>query len=329
MKIYLFRCFVAFIITITITACSNDELFGPTIFEKTNAVLDSTSYTYNFDSYLTDNYLKTYNLQFRYKMQDMGTDMSFNLVPATLDNSKKIAVLVKYLWFDVYAKVVGPDFLKLYGPRIIHLIGSPAYNPANGTMLLGLAEGGLKVSLFRINSMDPTNIEMMNEFYFKTMHHEFAHILHQTKSYPKDFNLISFKNYEPFSWQDRDEKLAASLGFASSYGGSQTREDFVEIIANYIVKTDAQWNQLMLDASKGWKVEITDDAKGNKITTIVEIPDADGVDGHEVILRKLSICRTWLADAWNVDLDALRAEVQKRQSNIPLDSLLLDIDKRK
>ena len=303
-------------------ACSTEEL-GPTIFESSSKELDSTSYTYHFDKFLNDSYLKTYNLQFRYKMQDMGTDMNYNLVPATLDNSKKIAVLVKYLWFDVYAKVVNPDFLKLYGPRIIHLIGSPAYNPANGTILLGLAEGGLKVSLFRINSIDPSDIEMMNEYYFKTMHHEFAHILHQTKTYPKEFNLISYKNYEPFSWQDRDEKIAASLGFASSYGSSQTREDFVEIIANYIVKTDTQWNQLMDDASKGWKVVIDD--KGE--SSIIETPDIDGINGKEVILRKLSICRTWLADSWNVDLDALRKEVQIRQSNIQLDSLLLETNK--
>ena len=328
MKRILFEYLIVLTILLSITACSKDEL-GPTIFDSASTELNASSYTYNFDCFLRDSYLKPYNLQFRYKMQDMGADMNYNLVPATLDNSKKIAVLVKYLWFDVYAKIVNPDFLKLYGPRIIHLIGSPAYNPANGTMLLGLAEGGLKVSLFRINSMDTSNIEMMNEYYFKTMHHEFAHILHQAKSYPKEFNLISFKNYEPFSWQDRDEKLAASLGFASSYGGSQTREDFVEIIANYIVKTDTQWNQLMLNASKGWKVVITEDAKGNKITNIVEIPDADGVDGKEVILRKLSICRTWLADSWSVDLDALRAEVQIRQANIPFDSLLLELNNSK
>jgi hypothetical protein len=38
---------------------------------------------------------------------------------------------------------------------------------------------------------------MMNEYYFKTMHHEFVHILHQTKNYPKDFEQISAGNYSP------------------------------------------------------------------------------------------------------------------------------------
>ncbi len=317
MKRTIFTKLAVLTFVLVLLGCQEEKL-GPTIFDTSSQKLDATSASFKFDTYLLNNFTNTYNLQFRYKMQDVGTDMEYNLVPATYENSKKIAVLVKYLWFDVYSKVVSPDFLKLYGPRIIHLIGSPAYNPANGTILLGLAEGGLKVSLFRVNAIDVSNVDMMNEYYFKTMHHEFAHILHQTKTYPKEFNLISYKDYEPFSWQDRDPKIAASLGFVSPYGGSQTREDFVEVIANYIVKTDAQWNQILDDASKGWTI----DSSGKVVPAL----DADGVDGKAIILRKLSICRSWLHDAWSVDLDALRGEVQFRQKNIHMDSLLSEID---
>jgi substrate import-associated zinc metallohydrolase lipoprotein len=317
MKRIIYTGIAVLILFFVLVGCQEEKL-GPTIFDTSSEQLDPTSASYKLDKYLYDNFTEKYNLQFRYKMQDVGADMEYNLVPASYENSKKMAVLVKYLWFDVYAKVVGPDFLKAYGPRIIHLIGSAAFNPANGTILLGLAEGGLKVSLFRVNAIDPNSVDMLNEYYFKTMHHEFSHILHQTKTYPKEFNLISFKDYETFNWQDRDQKVAASLGFVSPYGGSQTREDFVEVIANYIVKTDAQWNLILDEASKGWVV--------NTSGVLVQGTDADGVDGKATILRKLSICRTWLRDSWNVDLDALREEVQLRQKNINLDSLLLDID---
>ena len=300
-----------------LASCSNNDQLGPTIFDTTDYGLDSSSYSFKFDNYLVNKYRKPYNLNFIYKMEDKGTDMNYNLVPATYENAQKMAVLIKYLWFDVYAKVVNEDFLKSYGPRIIQLIGSPAYNPVNGTMILGLAEGGLKISLFRVNELNITDVNTMNEFYFKTMHHEFAHILHQKKTYPKEFNLISFANYEPFSWQDRDERVAQSLGFVSPYASSQTREDFVEVIANYIVKTDAQWNTILSNASKGWIINGT---------TITEGADTDGVDGKAVILQKLSICRTWLKDSWNIDLDALRQEVQIRQANINMNSLLNDIN---
>ena len=183
-------------------SCSDDE-FGPSIFPDSEDELDPNSYTYKFDKWLKQSYLTPYNLEFRYKMQDVGTDMNYNLVPAEYDKAVDLAVLTKYLWFDVYDELAGEEFLKSYGPRIIHLIGSPAYNPQTGTMVLGLAEGGIKVSLFRVNELNANSFATMNEFYFKTMHHEFAHILHQTKSIPTDFSQISNGKYDDNNWQDQ------------------------------------------------------------------------------------------------------------------------------
>lgn len=303
-------------------SCTDSEKLGDSIFDTQSATLDPESYTYDFDKFLMDEFMLPYNLSFEYQLSDVSVDMNYNLVPANLDDAKKLAVLIKYLWFDVYAKVAGPDFLKAYGPKMIHLIGSPAYNPASGTMLLGEAEGGIKISLFKVNDLDVSNVNLLNEFYFKTMHHEFAHILHQTKNYPVDFNLISYKDYDPYSWQDRPDEIAWSLGFASPYGSSQTREDFVEVIANYIVKTDAQWSEILQQAAKEWTV---DESQGYGV--VVETSDSDGIHGEEVILNKLQICRLWMQEQWNVNLDSLRAEVQFRQANIDIDSLLKQINR--
>ena len=57
--------------------------------------------------------------------------------------------------------------------------------------MLGTAEGGKKITLYEVNSLDFENvdIEVLNEYYFKTMHHEFAHILHQKRNY--DHRLIA------------------------------------------------------------------------------------------------------------------------------------------
>ena len=196
----------------SLSSCSEDKL-GPTIFPDVDETLDPTSYTYQLDTFLLENYLKKYNLTFLYKMPDISTNMNYNLVPATYENSIDLAVLCKYLWFDVYDKIAGEDFLKSYGPRIILLVGSPAYNPTSGTEIVGLAEGGIKVTLFKVNAMNMfiNNADMMNEYYFKTMHHEFAHILHQTKTYPNEFNTISIGHYDSNNWQDRSEGQVASL----------------------------------------------------------------------------------------------------------------------
>ena len=199
------------------------------------------------------------------------------------------------------------------------------------------------------------------------MHHEFAHILHQTKTYPNEFNTISIGHYDSNNWQDRSEGQVASLGFVTTYASSEFREDFAETIANYIVKTDEQWNHILERASRGWAsgdeddvtseffcyyyyknndasndptyvyerdvFTVTDedgtvhkywrnftDPDGNRIV-VYDVEDKDGIDGAEAILHKVQIARTWLQDAWGVDLDALRQEVQNRQSDYDIVNL--------
>lgn len=140
---------------------------------------------------------------------------------------------------------------------MLHIIGSAAVNPSTGTEILGLAEGGLKVSLFVVNKLDPENAEQLNAMYFKTMHHEFSHILHQTKTYPQEFDRINAAHYEPNTWQERIGGTTCSLGFSSPYASGQAREDFAETCANYITRTKDEWDFTMWCAGKGWK-EIDD-----------------------------------------------------------------------
>ena len=124
-------------------------------------------------------------------------------------------------------------------------------------MLLGTAEGGLKITLYNANALQPNDIEMLNEWFFKTMHHEFSHILNQRFNRPTDFDLISNGLYNSVSWQDTPDSLALSQGFISPYGSSHQREDWVEVIANYIVKDTVYWNQMMETASYQWEL-VTD-----------------------------------------------------------------------
>lgn len=258
-KYYLVAIALGLAASVALSSCSEEKL-GDTIFTETDE-LDPNSYSYKLDKWLFDNYKTVYNVDFRYRMQDVGTNMNYNLVPATYKNSIDMAVLTKHLWFDAYNEVAedGIDFLKQYGPRIIHLIGSPAYNPSSGTRILGLAEGGIKVSLYQINQMDVKNFNQLNEDYFKTMHHEFSHILHQTKTYPSVFNTYSVGHYDGNNWQDKQDGVVNSQGFVTPYASSATREDFAEVMANYIVKTDAQWAHIMDYASRGWGTNSAED----------------------------------------------------------------------
>lgn len=298
---------------VSLNACK-EKLSPESIFPDTKEELDPMSYSFQLDSFCKKNFLEVYNVEFRYRMQDVSSDMDKNLIPCSYDNAITMAVLAKYLWWDVYKEVTGSsEFLRNYGPRIICLIGSGGHN-ASGSVTLGLAEGGLKVTLHAVNYIDPSNVSTLNEFYFKTMHHEFSHILHQTKTYPAEFRTISAGYYKPNGWEERSEQEARSLGFTGNYGSSEEREDFVEMIANYIVKTDDEWASMMSDAAKGWKQD--DDGVLHQLEE-----DEDGVDGPAIIEQKLTICHNWLRDEWGIELDSLRNEVQRRQANMNIDSL--------
>lgn len=263
---YLSALALVAIAAMSLTSCGEKEL-GETIFPDVTDELDPNSYTYNFDKWLKENYLDVYNLEFQYRLKDNETNMNYNLEPATLSNSIDLAVLTKYMWFDVYEEVTGSkEFLKMYGPRILMLVGSPAINPISRTIEVGLAEGGIKVTLLNVNRLGnyvnkPEQlVNILNDEYFHTMHHEFAHILHQTKSIPTEFRILSAGHYEGMNWEKKNEYKVHSLGFVTTYASSALREDFAETIACYITYSDAQWDKILDEASRGWATDREEDS---------------------------------------------------------------------
>lgn len=344
----------------SITSCSDDEL-GPSIFDTTDYPLDKSLATFPLDTFVKVNFLEPYNMRYLYKMEDIGSDLQVNLIPASYDQSVKLAVLSKYLWYDVYDSCAGPDFLKLYSPRIIHVIGSPSYNPSSGTETLGEAEGGLKITLYNANNLNENDIDDLNEKFFKTMHHEFGHILAQNYTYPTAFSLLSNSTYNPINWQNTPDSLAAAQGFVSPYASSQAREDWVEVLANYIVKDTTTWNNLLSTASYDWEtvnMEATDflalEAKGGNRDSIgyyykiasnegrpvdeqqwtiqrkliernadgtaatdengnIIYLEQDGINGRNLIEQKLEMVREWLQTNFNIDIEDVRREVQRKQ----------------
>ena len=189
--------------------CSDDAPKGASIFPTTPVRRNA------FDTWLLKNYTNPYNIEFKYRLEDAETDFNYHLVPADSAKTAKLAILTKYLWFDAYAEVAGVNFVKANVPRTIVAVGIPGYTRQR-TMVLGSAEGGYKVTLNNINSLDSvtlTNYGAMTEFYFHTMHHEFTHILNQKKPYNTAFNLISKSDYVSSNWSHQKESDAHRAGF--------------------------------------------------------------------------------------------------------------------
>lgn len=253
-----------------LAACSEDALDSTSIFDK-----GSQTPKTEFDAWLQKNYVEPYNIDFKYRFEYKESDVSKNLAPADYDKAIALAKLTKYLWIESYEELMGRDFIRTYAPKVLNLIGSVAYD-SNGGVVLGTAEGGMKIVLYNVNSLDPANLDMdfLNEWFFNTMHHEFAHILHQTKNYPTDFNEISKSDYQSSSWVNLTDEEALAMGFVNNYASSETQEDFVQTIAFYITKSDEEWEEL-LDASI---VEVTDE-NGDPVYEI------DSKTGEPVIVK--------------------------------------------
>lgn len=242
------------IASVCFVGCSDDE-FTASIFDTDPSIdyLDKTSYTFPLDTFCKKEFLEPYNLYFSYKFEDKGSDMNKNLTPAAYDKSVDLAVLSKYLWFDVYKELAGEEFLKLYSPRVINVTGSKNYNPSQGTEVLGDASNGIKINLYNTNNLNPADVDNMNEYFFKTMHHEFAHILDQTYLHPVAFNVISNSQYDASGWSDSPDSLKAGMGFTSSYASSAKDEDWAETLANYVTRDTLSWTQLLNTASYEWE----------------------------------------------------------------------------
>ena len=272
--------------TLTLWSCSEDDLDPNSIFgpEEPGIVQNE------FDTWLLKNYTEPYNIEFKYRFEDKETDDTYNLVAADYDRSIALAKFTKYLWLESYEELLGPDFIRTYCPRLLFLVGSPAYN-TDGSVVLGTAEGGLKITLYNVNNISLTsiNVQNLNEWYFKTMHHEFAHILHQTKEYTTDFNEITPSGYQPTGWVNVSEQEALDMGFVTPYASSETQEDFVEIIAVYVTNTPEYWNNLLARASE---------------------------EGRGYINQKLEIVRDYLTTTWGIDMDKLRDIVQRRSQEV-------------
>ena len=283
----------------TFTGCNEDDLNPNSIFSE------ETTEKNEFDLWLLENYVKPYNISFQYRYFDKETDQNYNVIPADFEKSKAIAKLVQFLWLDVYNDLMDGDktFIRTYTPRVIQLIGSYQYN-SQGSIVMGAAEQGMKVMLYGINDIDldvpyanvddPYRSQFekpfdLNANYFHTMHHEFCHVLTQTKDYPKDFQTISAGAYHSTDWVNVSDKQAAKEGFVSGYASGEYNEDFAETFSTYVTLSPAGWQKII---------------------------DQAGEEGAAIINQKLDAVREYFSSTWNIDLDELRSIIIRRSTEV-------------
>ncbi len=287
MKRLIYSLAAAVVVT-ALASCSEDKL-------DSQSVITIDQYQKNdFDKWLEANYVSPYNIEFKYRYENIESDLNYYTIPAEYDCSVLMAHLVKFLCIDTYDEVGGIDFTRKYFPKEFFLIGEWQYKN-NGTYILGTAESGKKILLAGVNYLKTYlgSASSLNSRYIKTIHHEFTHILNQTRDYPAGFREVTGTTYVADSWSSSPYNSGyLQRGYISSYAQHSSGEDFAEMLSLYIINDEAWWDKQLVSAS------------------------ANDSDGAELLKTKLDYVRSYMKDSFNIDIDVLRSAILRRQGEV-------------
>lgn len=285
MKKYLLYALLAVSTGTALVSCSEDDLNAESVI-----TIDKKQAN-DFDKWLTANFVNPYNLEFKYRYEYKETDADYYTIPAELNQAIEMAHLVKYLCLESYDEVAGIDFTRNHFPKMIFTIGEWEYRN-NGTIILGTAESGKKILLTGVNYLDTykSSPAALNHYYFKTIHHEFTHILNQTKEYSAEFKLITGNSYVADSWSKEPFNVGyLERGFISDYAQHSDTEDFAEMMSLYVTNSKEQWDEWVAEA---------------------------GENGAPLLQAKLDIVKSYMKDSWGIDMDKLRDTILRRQADL-------------
>ena len=298
LHIFIFTC----IIGVALTGCRDDEPSSKSIFEDVD-----TSANTEFDNWIKTHFTDSFNIRIIYRYVDKETSSSYNVIPTAEDKAIGMAIILRHVWLGAYREImqdVDTCFMEKYSPKLFRFVGSAMYETGTGKMTLGDAGGGSIVTLTNVNAIDLDNPYVdittalasksenpldMNYWFFKTMHHEFCHILTQNKDYSTDFRTISVGKYAPSDWYNKGDNETLPEGFVSAYASSESNEDFAETYAYYVTHTQEALDALLAQA---------------------------GEEGASIINQKIEFIRTYCNDTWKMDLDHVREVVLRRAQEV-------------
>ena len=267
-------------------SCSKENLE-----DEPSMIVTPNTEVNEFDLWLTANFRKPYNIDYKYRYEHIEGDYNYYLVPARYEDAITMAHLIKYLCIETYNEVAGSDFTCSYFPKMFYTVGEWEYKN-NGTFVLGSAEGGRKIFLAGLNYLPESvnNPEQLNNYYFKTIHHEFTHILNQTKPIPASFQTVTYSGYVSDMWSEKPYNTEyLNNGFISNYAQHSYTEDFAEMVSIYVTNPPSYWENTVKKAN----------------------PDAQAA-----IAQKLDIVRNYLESNFGIDIDQLRSVLQRRQEDV-------------
>jgi len=274
--------------------------------------------TSELDKFLKEEFRDPYGSVIRYKFNDDFLRPDQTATPARLDVVKPIAELILSTLIEPYNKAAENKeaFLKRNFPAEIVLIGSPIFD-GDGTRLLGVADSGVRITITECNLFDPSpdanNSEWIDRT-FRTLHHEFAHIIDQNFNFEfEEYIKISGNDYtSPGGWVGLIENgnefseatlnNAVSRGMVSAYGTSSAEEDFAEMVSFLITMSENDFfNSYLIPEECSFSFFEEDIISCTQRNT-----------GRERIRQKVEIITNYLKDDVGIDIAILREEFLKQ-----------------
>lgn len=237
----------------------------------------------DLDKWISTSFLDLYNINVYYEWDQNTVDNTRYLFPPKVEKVQPAMEVVKKIWIDSYTTIGGVNFVKKIAPREFVLVGGVNLN-TNGTLTLGLAEGGQRITLFQVDNLNKKSRANVTQF-IHTIQHEYVHILNQTKPFDEQaWSKLTPVGYTS-TWYTEPIATSRNLGFVTSYARLNIYEDFAETAAAILTSSKAEYDALL--------ASVTDaTAKAN-------------IKAKEALVVK------YYKDAFNIDFYALRDQAQK------------------
>lgn len=186
------------------------------------------------DQYIEDHFTEEYEMAIRYRYVDRYVNPGERVAPPKLEVVRPMLDFIESFWIEPYLEVEnGEEFFRKHVPAEIILLGGFIYNE-NGTVTLGTADAGARITFTNVNSIDPEDKDW-RALQLQTVYHEFAHTVHQRYKLPAAFETISPNGYTSAgAWFNLTDEEALQRGFVSPYATSSPNEDFAETVAFYL-----------------------------------------------------------------------------------------------
>ena len=250
------------------------------------------------DFWIRDTLTIPYNIAVKYKWDQAEVDLDKTLVPPKEEQVIPVLSAMNRAWIQPFIAEAGLPFFKNISPKFFVLVGSPGYQ---GTAIkLGEAEGGRKVTLYNVNQFrikgmpgyvlsDTVNVLET----FKTIQHEFAHILDQNVKVPITFSASSANSYTA-DWLNVTDLEAKNEGFISKYANSSKTEDFAEMVSIMLAYGRTYFDNYV-----------------NSITYTGTTPNGTtAVQAKARLKEKEAAVVAYFKQAWNIDFYSLQSRIR-------------------